>query len=707
MPSAPACLRRLAPVLTALVLCHAAWAQDAPKTSPNPNAQALPEVDTTATARSTTETVPAGIRAAAGGTAVAARPLEGLPASNQPAPKTQAPNIRTTRTVVLATYKGGSFTNHDLTSTLALRQPVNLPTITQDQLHTMNGENLGELVKELVFELLLYEKAKKEGIGAGSEKMSKDLKDYRLMTLSRIYFDKEFAGQVNEKNEENLRQHYEANKESKYTVPEIIALQEIYFALRHPYTVKPGDTLKTIAVRESGSESAQSQFLRNDPLHYFRLGPSTAKGEAPTLEVRAGENLLVPLNHDEETTKVRLAAKALERAKAGEDFAKLVEEYSEVMGGSKSAAFAPDFVGMDPRIVAAVKDAPKGEVTSVIRSANGLHIIKVAERQSTRTKTFEEVRDTILVSDDARVRSIEGARKELLDRLREKYALSIDTDILKRETPDGDKPLAPDTALVTGPDFKYTIEEFRKDMLPMMKSWSGLTYQERLDMARSAPAVTRYLIEKDAVAKGLDKLPEFTDAMRSKEIIEVTTEYLNRQRKAEGEPPEAELREYYNQNISRYTKPAQVTVREITRRVSVAQPAVSRGEAVSKARKELADIRAQIRTPEDFEQMARRESQSIATRSRGGLIGTVSADFRGPIVRNILDQLKPGEVSEPFLYGGEVLILRLDEVKPATPTPFEEVLAQVKAEYSREVPRRKRQAERDRTLQEADFKLAF
>ena len=644
---------------------------------------------------------------AAGRKAVAASPFEGLPAREEHAPKAKAPGILTTRTVILATYDGGTFTNHDLTSTLALRQPVNLPTITPDQLASISADDLGEVVRELVYELLLYDKAKKAGVGAESEKMRSDLKEYRLMTLSRIYFDKEFAGQVGEKNEENLRQHYEANKESKYTVPESIALQEIYFALRRPYTVKEGDTLKGIAQRESGSETAQSGILRNDALHYYRLAPSTAKGEAPTLEVKPGENLLVPLTKDEETTKVRLAEKALERAKAGEDFSKLVQEYSEVVGGTKTAAFAPNLTGMDPRIVAAVKDAPKGTVTAVIRSENGLHILKVADRQATRTKTFEEVRDTILVSDDARTRNIEGARKELLDRLREKYALSVNTDILKRDTPDGDTPLPLDTAIVSGPDFKYTIEEFRKDLLPMMKSWSGLTYQERLDAARSAPAVTRYLIERDAVAKGLDKLPEFTDAMKSKEIIEVTTDYLNRERKAAGEPSEAELREYYRENTARYTKPAKATVREITRRVNITQPAVNRGEVVAKARKELADIRGQIHTADDFEQMARRESQSIATRSRGGLIGTVSVDFRGPIVRNILDQLKPGEVSEPFLYGGEVLILRLDDMTPATPAPFEEVLPQVKADYAREVPKRKRQAERDRMLQEANFKLAF
>ena len=77
------------------------------------------------------------------------------------------------------------------------------------------------------------------------------------------------------------------------------------------------------------------------------------------------------------------AQRALERARAGEDFAKLGQEYAD--GRDVGATGVP--VGprpadrLPPLFVQAVQNVPDGGVSNVVRSAAGFHIVKVFERR--------------------------------------------------------------------------------------------------------------------------------------------------------------------------------------------------------------------------------------------------------------------------------------------------------------------------------------
>ncbi len=670
------------------------------------------EVDAAATSASaSSEPIPAFQRPEAGRLSAPAgvSPSTIPPSEIHMAPASPPPaNLFTDKVVVLATWKGGTFTNRDLTSTLALRTPITMPNVTPENVRKLGAPTLRDLVREFVYERLLFERARDEGITTQTADVKKRIEDYRLMNLGKQFYDKVMARRVDEMGEKQLRDRYEADKASKYTLPEKIEVQEIYLSYYENYRVQNGDTLEGIAKRISGNAKAAARILRNDSMKYPRLSPSTVTGQVPTLEVRPGEPLMVPIPDDLKTTKSRTATEARAKAAAGEDFTKLAEKYSDAAGGSKTAAFAPDFNGMNPQMSAFIQKGKKGDISEVIASPHGLHIIRIADRQPTRTLTFDEVKGKILVPEESRTANTELVRKQVLDELREKYGLKVHTDTLKTENPDaGDKPLPPSTAIVSGGGFSYTLEEFRRDLLPTMKSWTGMSFQERLDLARSAPPVVRYLVSREAAALGIDREPDYADAMRSKEIIEVTTEYLNRQRKQGGAVSDSELREYYSEHADRYATPGKVTLREITKRVNFSQPPAARAEAIEKAKKELQQVRAQIKTVDDFEQLARRESQAIATRSRGGNLGEVRPDFRGPAVRNVIDQLKPGEVSEPFLHGAEVVILLLEKSTPPTPQPFEDVINRVRTDYNREALPKKRAEDRDKSLKEAGFELKF
>ena len=89
------------------------------------------------------------------------------------------------------------------------------------------------------------------------------------------------------------------------------------------------------------------------------------------------------------------------------------------------------------------------------------------------------------------------------------------------------------------------------------------------------------------------------------------------------------------------------------------------------------------------------------------LVGTKPEDSWGPVFKNQLDQLKPGEMSQPFLFGPYVLIVKLEERLSSTVKPFEEVRRQVILDYFHEMPSKSEDQLRDRTLKEAEFELLF
>jgi peptidyl-prolyl cis-trans isomerase SurA len=77
------------------------------------------------------------------------------------------------------------------------------------------------------------------------------------------------------------------------------------------------------------------------------------------------------------------AEQVLKRARSGEDFGKLVREYSEAPGAAETGGI----VGLravdrlPPLFVQAVQKVPEGGISDIVRSGAGFHIIKVLERR--------------------------------------------------------------------------------------------------------------------------------------------------------------------------------------------------------------------------------------------------------------------------------------------------------------------------------------
>ena len=121
-------------------------------------------------------------------------------------------------------------------------------------------------------------------------------------------------------------------------------------------------------------------------------------------QVRASHILIKPEatdpNSDPNQAKAQARAKAedlLEQIKAGADFAELAKANSDCPSAAKGGDL--DFFPKG-RMVAPFEKAAfemnVGQISDVVESRFGYHIIKVADRSQASTKTFEQARDDII-----------------------------------------------------------------------------------------------------------------------------------------------------------------------------------------------------------------------------------------------------------------------------------------------------------------------
>lgn len=77
------------------------------------------------------------------------------------------------------------------------------------------------------------------------------------------------------------------------------------------------------------------------------------------------------------------AQRVLERARAGEDFTKLVREFSDAPGAATNAGVVGMRTGdrLPPLFFQAVAPLPEGGVSDIVRSGAGFHVLKVVEKR--------------------------------------------------------------------------------------------------------------------------------------------------------------------------------------------------------------------------------------------------------------------------------------------------------------------------------------
>ena len=162
---------------------------------------------------------------------------------------------------------------------------------------------------------------------------------------------------------------------------------------------------------------------------------------------------------------------------------------------------------------------------------------------------------------------------------------------------------------------------------------------------------------------------------------------INREIKSKIVIKEEELRKNYQENLARFTDPAEVKVQQIF----FAIPQWATEEQVASIRKEALAILERARHGEDFAELAGKYSQGPEARE-GGVLGFFKHNELRPELEEAAFKLQTGEVSGLIKTLEGLHILRVLERKGGEPKPFGEVQGRLRDEMM--------QAESERQFQE-------
>ncbi len=123
-----------------------------------------------------------------------------------------------------------------------------------------------------------------------------------------------------------------------------------------------------------------------------------------------------------------------------------------------------------------------------------------------------------------------------------------------------------------------------------------------------------------------------------------------------GPPSETEVRRYYDANPGKFTEPEQVRLSLILLAVDPSAPA----SAWDTARAEAEALVVRLRAGADFASLARLHSADSSAQ-RGGDMGRLHRGTLGAGAEAVVDELSPGEVSDPVTLLDGVAVFRLEE----------------------------------------------
>ncbi|HKW32333.1 MAG TPA: peptidyl-prolyl cis-trans isomerase [Candidatus Acidoferrum sp.] len=302
-------------------------------------------------------------------------------------------------------FNGGTFIGLDQYTQL-VQQRFQLPVAT---------------FEELIRQGLLEEKFRKlvtDGISVGPE----ELKDGYRYKNEKVKLDyavikpEDLEAKVTPSDAE-IKAAYEKNK-SKYQVPE---RRTVRYAL-----LDVNELRRTIQISDADLKKQYDANIKQyevpNRVHLLQIMFKTfGKTDAEVDEVR------------------KRAEDVLKQAKKGAKFDELAKKYSEDATKDKGGDLG--WVGqnqMAPELEKAAFSVPVGQISDLVRTQYGFHIIKVVEKETAHTKLFDEVKDSIrtpvLLSEadkqasntaDQLSKAVRQSSKISLDDLAKQYHLTL------------------------------------------------------------------------------------------------------------------------------------------------------------------------------------------------------------------------------------------------------------------------------------------
>lgn len=283
---------------------------------------------------------------------------------------------------------------------------------TPDRIAGLRGDALASYLTEIQYIRGAAAKAREMNIPIG-ERAAATIDGRSRSQARRVIYNLDILPKVGEMSEEEIQKFYDANLDTLYSVEEQITFRTIFLSTYKPYTVQEGDTLRSIAKAQSGSEDAFAAILSEEtkrPRIEFLDPPASPEDLAkatltplpegaepvPPRALATGEELLVPMNA-EETAEIEARAKKVhERLAGGEAFDKVARDFSENERPGQAITYKP---GKDRPILkdleAALRQLQAREASQPIRTRHGFHIVFLDRYQAAGQRTIDEVRADI------------------------------------------------------------------------------------------------------------------------------------------------------------------------------------------------------------------------------------------------------------------------------------------------------------------------
>jgi peptidyl-prolyl cis-trans isomerase D len=149
---------------------------------------------------------------------------------------------------------------------------------------------------------------------------------------------------------------------------------------------------------------------------------------------------------------------------------------------------------------------------------------------------------------------------------------------------------------------------------------------------------------------------------------------------------DADIKSYYDNNLSRYTTPEERRASHILVSVKKDAPAAELAAAKAKAEGLLAQVR---KNPADFAKVAKANSQDTASAEMGGDLGYFGPGMMVKPFEDAAGKLKQGEISDLVQSDFGYHIIEVTGIKPAVIKPIDEVKADIGAEIKKQLAARK------------------
>ena len=156
-------------------------------------------------------------------------------------------------------------------------------------------------------------------------------------------------------------------------------------------------------------------------------------GEYTTPEQVRASHILLKIEGKDEAAVRAQAEDVLKKAKAGADFAALAKQYSEDEGSAPNGGDL-DFFGrgrMVPEFDAVAFAMEPGQISDLVKTSFGFHIIKLADKKAGTTRTLDEVRPQL--QDQLSVERAQQQAANLAESLRARVTKASDLDTVAKE----------------------------------------------------------------------------------------------------------------------------------------------------------------------------------------------------------------------------------------------------------------------------------